>query len=330
MQGGTVIASTSGWSANLSRNTLDLNNRDSGLNEWLMHHGITIGEELVMDPQNAAFPVPVTRNVGGMQLQEMRMLDYPYFVDIRQNAMNADSPIVAGLDQITLAWPSPISISDDNNERDNTVLLSSSANAWLSSSTDIMPRLVEDGSGLSPWAREGESAQHALAVSSQGRFESYFAGKSSPLAKTDTEAEAEVDTATEGEATAEEETTLAQNMDNVIERSTESAQLIVFASNDFLRDQITQMAGSATGTAYLAPFQLMANAVDVALDDTGLLSIRSRGQFNKTLPPMDISSQKFWEILNYALAAIAIAIVYGIARLWRRRTESRQLKWLAS
>lgn len=280
------------------------------------------------------------------------MLDYPYFVDIRQNAMNSDSPVVAGLDQVTMTWASPITFGDDDAGRDNTVLLTSSPNAWLSSATDIMPRMNDQGSGVSPWVAQGEPAAHAVAVASQGRFDSYFAGKPSPVslgnensedaATSDAAdgnpiepvdtliAEASADPAESAEGEAEDKPTLAQNMDNVIERSTESARLIVFASNDFLRDQITQMAGSATGTAYLAPYQLMANAVDVALDDTGLLSIRSRGQFNKTLPPMDNSSQKFWEYLNYLLAAIAIAIVYGLTRLWRRRTETRQLKWLAS
>jgi len=340
MQGGTVIASTSGWSANLTRNSLDLAARDSGLDEWLAHHGINVGDELVMDPQNAAFPLPVTRNVGGLQLQELRMLDYPYFVDIRANAMNADSPVVAGLDQVTMAWASPVTFSDDETTddettRQNIVLLRSSPNAWLTESTDVMPRLNEQDSGVSPWKPEGDLAEYSVAVSSQGRFDSYFAGKPSPLSQEDGEESSDAsDSSSElTEATedaVEDATTLAQNIDNVIERSTESARLVVFASNDFLRDQITQMAGSASGTAYLAPFQLIANAVDVALDDTGLLSIRSRGQFNRTLPPMQSSSQKFWEYLNYLLAAIAIAIVFGLTRLWRRRTETQQLKWLAS
>lgn len=330
MQGGTVIASTSGWSANLTRNNLNLSEKDSGLTEWLAHHGINIGDELVMDSQNAAFPVPVTRNVGGFQLQEMRLLDYPYFVDIRQDAMNSDSPIVAGLDQVTMAWASPVSFSADETTRENVVLLRSSPDSWLSSSTDIMPRLNEQGSGVSPWIREGEAAEHSVAVSSQGRFESYFAGKRSPVSQGGEESVDTVNTTAEASDDAVEETTLAENVDNVIERSTESARLIVFASNDFLRDQITQMAGSTSGTAYLAPFQLMANAVDVALDDTGLLGIRSRGQFNRTLPPMESSNQKFWEYLNYVLAVIAIGFIFVLTRLWRRRTETKQLEWLAS
>lgn len=348
MQGGTVIASTSGWSANLTRNSLDLAERDSGLDDWLSHHGITIGDELIMDPQNAAFPLPVTRNVGGMQLQEMRMFDYPYFVDVRRNGMNADNPVVAGLDQVTMAWASPITLDEGTADRNNAILLRSSPEAWLSNSIDIMPRLNEQGSGASPWAREGDGAEHAIAVLSQGRFDSFFAGKPSPVAQgKESGSSAQSDNpveVTDGlaadpingtdsdttEESSEETTTFSQNMDNVIERSTESARLMVFASNDFLRDQITQMAGSASGTAYLAPFQLMANAVDVALDDTGLLSIRNRGQFSKTLPPMENSSQKFWEYLNYLLAAAAIAIIFGLTRLWHRRTENQQIKWLAS
>lgn len=331
MQGGTVIATTSGWSANLTRNSLDLAAMESGLDEWLAHHGINVGNELVMDPQNAKFPLPVTRNVGGLQLQEMRMLDYPYFIDIRRNGMNPDSPVVAGLDQVTMEWASPVTFSGDVMTRENVTLLRSSPDAWLSDSTDIMPRLDENGSGVSPWTREGDAAEYAVAVSSQGRFDSYFAGKPSPVSQGNEESANTSDSTVEKTDNAEKDaTTLAQNMDNVIERSSESARIMVFASNDFLRDQITQMAGSATGTAYLAPFQLMANAVDVALDDTGLLSIRSRGQFNKTLPPMENSSQKFWEYLNYVLAAVAIAIVFGLTRLWHRHTETQQLKWLAS
>ncbi|MDB4223380.1 hypothetical protein N9850_06380, partial [Granulosicoccus sp.] len=83
-------------------------------------------------------------------------------------------------------------------------------------------------------------------------------------------------------------------------------------------------------TAYIAPFQLIANAVDVSLDDTGLLSIRSRGQFNRTLPPMDDDVRQFWEVLNYLLAIITIAALYLISRVWRKRTERKQLELIAS
>ncbi|NND92590.1 MAG: ABC transporter permease, partial [Granulosicoccus sp.] len=175
MQGGTVITATSPWTASLSRSRLDIAAVESGLGEWLSHNGINIKQSLVMDPRNAAFPAPVTRNVGGMQLQEMRMLDYPWFIDVRDEGISDRSPVGAGLDQVTMAWASPIRIDDATGERDTLTLLSSSAGSWLSTSTDVMPRLSEDGGALSTWQAEGETGNHALAVSSTGSFDSFFA-----------------------------------------------------------------------------------------------------------------------------------------------------------
>ncbi len=351
MQGGTVLASTSNWQATLSRNQLDITKHNSGLTDWLAHNGITVSDKLVMDPVNAAFPVPVTRNVGGLQLQEMRMLDYPWFVDVRRNQMNGDSPVMAGVEQVNMTWASPViaatDTSDNESVRETLTLLSSSDRSWLSSSTDVMPRITDNGSDVSPWPVEGETSSHPLAIVSTGQFTSFFAGKASPLvpeAQENEQAEATTtgedplaaidsvnEVPTDAEAAESEQNatpSLSESIDTVIERSPESARLIVFGSNDFLKDQITQMAGAANGTAYLTPYQLVTNAVDVALDDTGLLSIRSRGQFNRTLPPMEHSTRQFWEILNYALAALAIVCVYALTRLWYRYKQKKQLSWI--
>ncbi|MGQ7845583.1 Gldg family protein [Granulosicoccus sp. 3-233] len=362
MKGGTVIAASSPYSASLTQTGMTLQERTSGMEDWLAQMGIDIGKRLVMDPQNAAFPVPVSRNVGGMQLQELRMLDYPYFVDVRGDGVNTQEPVLAGLDQVTIPWASPITLSDvadgdeenagagasagDSSSRQVSILLASSPEAWVSESTDILPRLDDpQASKSSPWPVDGDVGEQILAVSSTGRFDSYFAGKPSPLATSDSTNDVSDDAAngnasgsavgntpasTESGESAEDSATLAQSMDTVIERSTEAARLIVIASNDLLRDQINQMTGSANGTANLAPFQLIANAVDVALDDSGLAAIRSRGQFNRTLPPMDESSQRFWEYLNYVLAALAIGGIYAVVSLARTHREKQQLAWLNS
>ncbi len=363
MKGGTVIAATSPYTASLTHGGMSLQSRQSGMEDWLAHNGIDIGDTLVMDPRNAAFPVPVTRNVGGLQLQELRMLDYPYFVDVRDEGLARDVPALAGLDQLTIPWASPITLqdtADDGDESGNdtsreggsaerqvSVWLQSSPEAWVSESTDIMPRLDDpQAAQSSPWPVDGEVGSQIMAVSSAGRFDSFFAGKPSPLVAGDAsnaDGDDSADSpsgssaandgvvASEGSETpTEDAATLAQSMDTVIERSTEAARLIVIASNDLLRDQINQMAGSASGTAYLAPFQLIANAVDVALDDSGLSAIRSRGQFNRTLPPMDESSQRFWEYLNYVLAVMVIAGLYGVVSLLRTHREKQQLAWMSS
>ena len=63
------------------------------------------------------------------------------------------------------------------------------------------------------------------------------------------------------------------------------------------------------------------------MEDSGLLGIRSRGHFNRTLPPMDKSNQVFWEYANYALAILALAIVAIVQRV-RRRTRRREYQQL--
>ena len=316
MQGGTVIAATSPYSASVSNRSLSVQSQTSGLQEWLSHHGLQIENQLVMDTQNVPFPLPVARNVGGFTVQEIRMLDYPYFVDVRGEGLNQDNPITANLPQATLAWASPI-IVDQEKQKSRTIteLLRSSDNAWLSNSTQVMPRV--DGGSLSRFTPEGEQKSRLLGVVSAGRFDSYFAGKASPLL-----AQADEENAQDG---AGDTTTVS----GVIERSPESARIILFSSNDFLTDQLLQMAGAAGGGEYLNSLQLLANTVDWSLEDAGLLSIRSRGNFNRTLPTLEHSTQLFWEYLNYGLALLALLIVAGVRYQINRSRQKAYQQLLA-
>ena len=55
-----------------------------------------------MDPRNAAFPAPVTRQVGGFSFQELVMLDYPYFADVRDEGINEEVGFLSGVRQLSL------------------------------------------------------------------------------------------------------------------------------------------------------------------------------------------------------------------------------------
>jgi len=310
MRGGSVALATAPFAAALGSESLSVAPRSSGLEPWLAHMGVAIEPSLVMDPRNAAFPVPQMRQAGGFTFQEMVMLDYPYFVDIRPPQLNPDNVITAGLPQLTISWASPIEVDVDKNaNRETTILLASSDQAWLSQDTNVMP--LVDASGASAFVPTGELASHTLGVMVQGRFDSYFAGKPSPLLAAAQEADAtlEAETTTDGE----QEPKLGA-LNQVIERSPESARLFVFASNDFLADQITRMIGAADGVLYTTSAQMLANVVDFATEDQSLLSIRARGQFNRTLPPLERAEQARLEYLNYALALLGIVAVF----LWRK------------
>ena len=224
--------------------------------------------------------------------------------------MAPQSPITAELPQLTVAWASPITLdAQRQGQREVIELLRSSDRSWLSDSTDVMPRVGDNG--VSTYQSEGETKAHLLGLISSGRFDSYFAGKQSPILADVDAPEAEGAETTDQTASKEESDF---SFSGVIERSPESARIILFSSNDFLSDQVIQLAGSASGSEYLNSLQLVANSLDWALEDTGLSSIRSRGHFNRTLVPLTHQSQLFWEYLNYALAALALVLVALVQR----------------
>jgi len=329
MQGGTVIAATSPYTASSGQRSLSLQRHHSGLNAWLNHHGIKIEEKLVMDKQNMPFPVPVNRNLGGFSVQEIRMVDYPYFVDVRGKGLNAESAITNNLPQVTMTWASPIVLDADKQQaRKVTELLHSSDKSWLSSDMNIVPH-VSNG-GITPYIPTGEQKSHLLGVVAQGRFESYFAGKESPLLPT-TEAEKNSDKPDESDENVEaakSATADAQIIGSVIQHSPETARIVLFSSNNFFNDTVTSMARMTNGGDYLNSLQLMANTVDWALEDEGLMSIRARGNFNRTLPAMEQSTQAFWEYLNYALSLLALLAIGLVHYRIKRAREQQYQQWL--
>ncbi len=309
MQGGTVILATSPYDVNIRGQRLVMDRRESGLGDWLEHHGITVEPVLVKDAQNAAFPVPVTRQVAGLEFQEMMMLDYPYFVDIRQDGLDRDNPVTGTLPQLNMAFPSPIRVDADAQAgRSVTELVRSSPQSWTSDDLDITPRF-QDGELLIE-TPPADATRQLLGVVVSGEFTSFFAEDGSPLL-----AREEDPAAPESGAKETPEVEDEPVFSSVINRSVGSARLILLASNDFLSDDIAQISASASGSSYLTPFQMMANAVDWSLDDPTLVSIRARGQFNRTLPPVSEGVQRALEYANYVAALLLIG---GIA-LWQNR-----------
>ena len=322
MQGGTVVVATSPFTANLGNRSLDLLQQQSGLGEWLAHHGLYVAEQLVLDPQNAAFPVPVSRDVGGFKIQEVRMFDYPYFIDVRSGGMPEDSAITSNLHQVLMPWASPIQVTEVE-ERTVKTLLRSSPGAWLSPSTDILPRVSSDGrsSGFVP---EGETGEQLLGVMSQGRFTSYFADRGSPLLSASAEqAEANIVDPENNIEPVQSDAEDEKYFFGVIGHSPESARIILFGSSDLLRDQVMQLLGMARRSEYTGNLELLANAVDWSLEDEGLANIRSRGHFNRTLAPMQQNEKLFWEILNYVLEMVAISLVAIVRKWWYLRWQGR-------
>lgn len=324
MQGGTVMLATSAFDVAVT-NSLDAKNHTSGMEDWLKHHGLTVENTMVLDPQNASLPVPVRRQLGGLSLNEIKMMPYPHFPDLRGTSLSSDNPTTSALRQLTLNWASPIDLDKEKNkERNVAELLKSSNQSWVSEALNIMPNYRSfPRTGFKPVDERGSEL---LAVAVDGRFESWFKGKDSPLLETKDKPESPMalaedlknGTPPENETNEEEKKTVVSS---VIERSSDSARIILLASNTFASDQVQSLASQAQGTYYTRPLEFIQNAIDWSLDDQSLLSIRGRAQFARTLQPMTQSTRFFWEYLNYGLAILGLMLVWG----WRKlRNASKQ------
>ena len=316
MRGGAVVVLAGNYVLDLApySQVLAIKEVRDGIADLLAAYGIEVGKELVMDLQNEPFPIPVERDLGGLRVREIRQMSYPFFVDVRPDGMDRQSPIVANLPAVTLNWVSPITIDEEKNkERTVTVLARSTPQSWLRASTDIQPdfrRYPDLG-----FAVGDHQQSYPLAVAVQGVFKSFFTGKPDPRVekqKKEDEEKAQTDNK-EGESTPadEEDKTAKEELppEPIITESPDSARLVVIGSSEFINDTVIGISRSLGQDRFLNSLEFLHNAVDWAVEDQELLAIRSRGSHARLLAPMDRKEQRFWEWLNYGIALTALVLV---------------------
>lgn len=294
MRSGAVVALAGNFLLDLSpqAESLQVTEIEDGLNDLLSHYGVTVGPSMVMDEQNEPFPIPVEREIGGIIIQEIDQIDYPFFVDVRPENMARDSDITANLPAVTMNWVSPLLLDNDKlNNNTVSVLLQSSDQSWLRTDTDINPDF--DQFPDLGFASEPDIQQYALAVVVSGTFHSYFADRPDPRPAPPLP---------------------------LIKKSPESSRLVVIGSADFINDAVISMSQGMGRDRFLNGLEFIQNIIDWSVADKDLLTIRSRGSHTKLLAPLTTREQAFWEWLNYGGSLLALILIsfYGASR---RRKE---------
>ena len=247
------------------------------------------------------------RDAGGIQVQEIQAINFPFFVDVRSDGMAHGQDIAGGLPNVTLNWASPV-VLDAAKTATATVstLLQSTANAWLRTDTNIQPDFnLYPATGFPV---EGELKQQPLGVAIQGVLPSYFAGKANPLVESDATG---VMTNT---------TPVAQ-----FDQSAATARLAVIGSGEFVNDLILQLSSSLVGQQVLNNVQYVQNTVDWAVEDTDLLGLRTCGTFTRLLDPLDDAGRQRWEWITYAFVVAGLLLIGGLAYTWRRSEKPMSL-----
>lgn len=305
MHGGSVIIAVNNYrlAYDQYQNALSVVPITDGVGDLLDHYGVNVSAEMVLDEQNSTFPVAVTRNVNGFQVQEIQAANYPFFVDVRPDGMAKNNPIVSNLPAVTMSYVSPVYLDETKNaDRETAVLLHSSEQSWTSADTTIQPNYdMYPDLGFAPGA---EKQSYPLAVSIQGSFESYFKDRPNPFAAT-----AITDSVTQDQPL------------SVIDFSPESARLVVLGGADFVDDFTLNLSSRLSGDLYLNNLQFFQNSVDWTVEDLDLLAIRTRGSASHVLQPLEEREQSFWEVANYVVALVALL---GIYFAWRTRSRSEQ------
>ncbi len=319
MRGGALILAAGNYRASVDEaGGLAVAPILGGLREQLAHYGLTVGDGMVMDIQNIPFALPVQRDIGGAVVEEVQYIDFPFFVDVRQDGMESETGITAGLASVTMPWSSPVTVGADAaaaDGREVVTLLNSTAGAWLTSNTALDPDFALYPSTGYPV--EGATGVQPLAVSVTGVFPSFFAGKPSPLSETDPA----TDPATDPSAAPTPGVLPA-----TIEASPETARIVLLGSAEMANDLVLQIVAQAIGEAALSNVQMIQNAVDWATEDADLLPIRGRGAAVRLLDPLTAQEQTTWELGNYAAALVLVLLVGGWFLLRRRSEQPIELE----
>jgi ABC-2 type transport system permease protein len=315
MRGGSVLVAAGYYQMSVTPDgALGVQAVPNGLQDVLASYGITIEPKLVRDTQNAPFPVPVQRNVGGTVVNEIRAVNYPDFVDVRSNGMDQDSPVAARLSAVTLNWVSPISVDPNRTKGQKvTTLFRSTANSWATTNTNVQPNF-----SLYPdtgFPVDGERKAYPLAVLVEGSFSSYFNGRPSPFATP------QVLTPTGPQPTPAQQPSNLTAESGFLSKSPDTARLIVVGSSEFLNDTIFNLSRQLGTDQSASSIQLIQNTVEWFVEDAALSTIRAKGAQTRLLSPISDVEKSRWEAGNYIFALLSLI---GLGVVWQLRKRSEK------
>ena len=320
MRGGAVLAIAGRYALDLTPYSKGFQVKKNGkeLFDLLSHYGVMVEDAMVMDQVNEPLPIPVTRDLGGFTVQEIRRLSYPFFIDVRPEQMEKGSPITRSLPAVTLHWASPVSTVPADAVKDKVEvkrLLSSSPRSWTTTDTTIQPDFtIFPDTGFAPGK---EMEPRLLAVSLRGPLTSFYAGKKDPRPE---HRKKPADTADRKKDEPEQDQPLLPR-EPILAQAPDNARLLVIGASEFLHDTVIAMSRTAGSDRFMNGLALLQNGVDWAVEDEELLSIRSRGAHTRLLIPMSQEAQSMWEWFNYLFVLIALVCTawFGIRQQRREK-----------
>ena len=156
--GGRILALIDRWEVTRG---LGLQPVDTKSVDLLVHYGVTVEDDVVLDQSNA-----MAAFTGGIVTYHMH---YPFWPDIRKGQFDADQPIVADLESVVLPWTSSLVVK----EGDQKAILAHTTSFATAEGKEAKLDPKSANEALS----KGERRRWPLIALLKGPFTSYFAGK---------------------------------------------------------------------------------------------------------------------------------------------------------
>jgi ABC-2 type transport system permease protein len=299
MRGGRVVLCAGNYNVNFDANGLSLAPVETGLEEWLGHHGVTVDPTLVLDDRNQALPIPEIRSTPFGTMRTWTLAPYPYLVQVREDGFRSPE-ITASLDAVGIYWGSPLKVAEPGAEKVKVIpILQSSARSWTSDDLAAVGRVEYEvpSEGVEP---------HLLAVALSGQFKSYYADRPVPGQPGEAPREGEGETAP---PPASAKVALTESPDT---------RLIVVGNAEFLSDFVARALAGVDGGFFVENLRFAQNLIDWSGLDSDMLEIRARGMVSRRLERLGQGQEWFIEVVNY-LVAVVLLTVLGVYLHWRRR-----------
>lgn len=286
-----------------SMDSLTKNNATMGLanpinlDDLLFRYGVRLNTNLVLDIQAA--PIPVFAGYVGNQPQQ-RFYPWPYFPVAFPFS---NHPMVKNLNAVKFEFASSID-TVGNRDIHKTILLATSK---YSKVINTPARIDLSIMRKEPSPKEFNKSFEPLAVLLEGKFESNYKNRIAP----------EVEQIPEVNFKKE----IAKNA------------MIIVSDGDIIKNQIQKSTGKVYALGYdrytkqeFGNKIFILNCMNYLLDDSGLISIRSREIKLRLLDKTIIQASKLkWQIINIVLPVVLV-LMYGIIANYRRKRKYGVIK----
>ena len=257
--------------------------RDLNLNDFFFSYGIRINPALINDIYSA--PIVLASGSGN----DTRFSPYPWFYSPLTSSPN-NHPIINNIEAVKFDWANPIDTLKNGVKK--TILLTSSPQSKIEGTPkEISLNLLNSRPDLSSYT----AGELPMAVLLEGSFRSVYKNRVKPF-----------------------------DLKNYIDTGI-ATKMIVISDGDVIKNQLQRGEplelgfDRFTGNTY-GNKELLLNAVNYLLDDSGLIDIRS-----KEISIAFLNSEKTaqerekWQIINLVLPLLLLGLIAFIFTFFRKR-----------